>query len=230
MEIRATLTSYFQEAMVSTTEPPYKVTHFEYAEYVPEIDRYGGPNAISLAEQHFHVSSAIVIKLIRNSDNWDYDAAIGYAFQLHLTFVVSIQLAHQDIMTLLTIAYEGWLNNFLSLNPGFKRGTIVDAFDRSYDKQKQKLVTHLKLLKNGINTGTDDSDWLASWMQETIKTNTYLQKTIELDNPHASKQENQSTVISIYNSYIHMTNNRLGLNNIDESFIAYCLAKIYDDL
>ncbi|HEY4641333.1 MAG TPA: lantibiotic dehydratase C-terminal domain-containing protein, partial [Thermoanaerobaculia bacterium] len=54
--------------------------------YVPELDRYGGPSRMPIAERQFELSSRAVLAIM-SRDDWSYDTAIAHAMRMHLTLV-----------------------------------------------------------------------------------------------------------------------------------------------
>ncbi|HEY8956163.1 thiopeptide-type bacteriocin biosynthesis protein [Chitinophaga sp.] len=194
-------------------------------EYEPEVERYGGPVAIGIAERHFMMSSNLVLSLLRSQDNWVYADSLGSAIRIHLAFLQTINLSTEVKTALVSKVHEGWLAHFLYLCPGVEREVILTAFNKAYEKQRDVLMANM-----GVLSAASDMDlreeplfWMAGWV-EHIKI-----VDRQLSDLFSEEEEKEEMIAGIYESYMHMTNNRLGINNIDESFIAYILLNLFED-
>ena len=68
---------------IAKAENWYPNNSVQFIEYEPEVVRYGGQYAISVAEEHFQCSSKAVLTAISDSENWTYDHALGTAIQMY---------------------------------------------------------------------------------------------------------------------------------------------------
>src|SRR5699024_10236232 len=106
---------------------PNSSLHF--VKYELEIKRYGGSVAIKVAEQHFHNSSEIVLKIRSQSSTWNYERAMGEAIRLHLSFVHALGMKIHDAKQFFYNIYKKWFQkdkgkNKLSLSRKKKKKTL----------------------------------------------------------------------------------------------------------
>lgn len=193
--------------------------------YEPEVERYGGPAGISISERHFMASSDLILTLLKNQVDWAYADAIGSAIRVHLAFLQAIHLPTEIKTALVGKVHEGWLAHFLFSCPGIQRATILTAFRKAYEKQQEVLMANMGVLSvTSANDLNEDSlFWMTDWVNHVRTIDTLLTDIFKEEEQRGKK------IAEIYESYMHMTNNRLGINNIDESFIAYILLNLFED-
>ncbi|WP_299136845.1 thiopeptide-type bacteriocin biosynthesis protein [uncultured Tenacibaculum sp.] len=203
--------------------------------YIREIDRYGGEQAIIISEKQFQDSSKIVLELLNDNFNkWNYTTAISFAIQMHLIFAKNVI---KDIDKSIAF-FESILNNWIQYSiKKDDQGKITDNemkkvltfFNNSYISQ-EKVLTYIS---DTIWNDNEKSEWIDTWKLlskelrgltiesiENIKTPSWF----KLNKDGKLSVEDQK-IFSIYDSYIHMTNNRLGVHLRDEAFIAFLIVK-----
>lgn len=111
---------------------------------------------------------------------------------------------------------------------------INNYFSSSYEKQKKTINFITK--KIWFDEKPEDS-WLIEWSLKCEKTSSQLNKEKKsfflksmVFDENLKLSKNQQSLFAIYDSYIHMTNNRLGIHLRDESFIAFLILKGLESL
>jgi thiopeptide-type bacteriocin biosynthesis protein len=210
---------------------------YRFVDYEPEIERYGGINGIEIAESHFHMSSITILKQFEIFENeWDYNQGIGFAIQLHIAFILSLSLLPQVRDKLLNYLYDGWVSSALNLptllnkkNAPYNKEALEEAYEKSYLKQREQLIVAAEQLL--LNMNKDTVSWLNDWKRHTIETHQSIIELAQLNSDKIlSREESEGYAIEIYQSYIHMTNNRIGLRNMDEAFVAFVIRKILKEI
>ncbi len=222
--------------------PPGKAWHannsIQLIEYKPEITRYGGLQTINLAEEHFQHSSDTILKILSSSDLWNYDRAMGTALQLHLSFAYAIGLNISQTRSFFNHVYSSWVPRAIQAVPAMseeevhkRKEKVLSAFKSTFEKQKDTLLpfidTYWKLL---ISNTPFEKTWLNEWIDNVKKTDHEFklkQKNGELSPPYKAPNNSKDRAMferwSIFYSFIHMTNNRLGILNRDEGYLGYLL-------
>lgn len=201
-------------------------------QYEPEYNRYGGEYGILLAEQLFQLSSLTVLEMIRSTGGREAAAKIASAIQLHWVFNKVLLATHPEpILGIYHQAFKGWLPNYMIAD--FKdldeqSATITQKFSSNFIQQKKQILDMISLIDQELTTCQDRDEWLKVWSEGlTILSaafNDFKRKKFG-DILHVSR-ESKAYLNHIVGSYIHMTNNRLGVNNIDESFIGYIMERL----
>jgi len=185
--------------------------------YEPEVERYGGPSLISLAEDQFQASSRAVLGLLAG-EGWCYERALGAAFQMHLMFANAIGFQRESLAGFLSGAAEGWLSQ---ARPGeeidleWRRKTFENAYTRDREAFAGTYATLWPALDDGDEL---EQEWAAGWVEDTRLIARRLRQVSGADAGSFTARER-----SIFISFMHMTNNRLGLRTADEAYLAHVL-------
>ncbi|PSL01621.1 thiopeptide-type bacteriocin biosynthesis protein [Haloactinopolyspora alba] len=199
--------------------------------YEPEYDRYGGPAGIDLAEWHFEHSSDMVAKLLATSNTHVRPVLLGLATQLSLmtayTFLGddrSVQRFFQRYRTFWETSYQEPSDDYHG------------SFDKSFELTRDSLVERIDRIR-GI-AGAEPADalsgiertWLAHCAElrervldaagrgQLVFPSERLGGKAPIDDPEAL-----ATVL--LSSYVHMTNNRLGVAILDEIYLSYLVER-----
>jgi thiopeptide-type bacteriocin biosynthesis protein len=207
-----------------------------YAPYHRETERYGGIQAISIAEEQFQYSSEATLDILSKTTEWDYTTALGIAIQLHLSFAFSVGMTVEDAVVFFDSIHQHWLPRaYASIHhkPGSSQHStitkqeIIQAFDRLFKQQQHILLPFCQtFLTNLQNAEEFEENEMSNWISNTKKIYDallILKNNNELFVPKTVYTESTNDLWTIYESYVHMTNNRLGILNQDESYLAYLL-------
>lgn len=199
---------------------------FEEKEYEQEIARYGGSQAIRLAESQFFTSSVAVIRSLQESADCSYESMLGYAIKMHFSFVKALGLSSDEAITMCTSLYNGWQPAALHyLQPSHQNAHEKDlerVFTQSYQQQEAMLIEYLHQFSEELNQCNRTSIW-TPWMSG----NTSVFKSLCQLLQTKRYSEGSGHFQYIINSYLHMNNNRLGILNRDEAFLAFSMRSLF---
>lgn len=220
-----------------------EIVNYIQSEYTPETARYGGNTGVKIAEKQFYTSSQVILWLIKNSGDWNYNMAFKYSILLNILFLLSFKLNQEEIDSFLNHFTADWIN-FIFKNPY----ALKDEFKEEYDhrlssfnalfiKQKDQLIRiyteYIVAAKNDSIESPDLLKWLNdnrliySLLLKAEKENKITQLDEGFKNLNNPFNDHNFTKWKIYGSYMHMTNNRLGILNQDEAYIAYIVKMIF---
>lgn len=189
----------------------------QFIDYEPEVERYGGREGIIVAESHFNDSSEIVLSIIHSMQNdWTLGLAQGVALQLSYIFIKGTSLKRSEVIEMLTIMDNSYWKEKAKI---ISKTENVDAlFERQYSKNEKNILAKIDLLDSLIQSENQEENQssLLQWFHMAKQKDSYL-------NYISLSRKKQS----IYISYLHMLNNRLGLSNHDEGYIAFVLLQIF---
>ncbi len=215
----------------------------QYTEYEPEIERYGGPSGIRIAEKQFDISSRTILSIIHESKNWSYERALGAAIQLHLGFTFSLGMNLYETFQFYSHFFKIWLSRSLGLKSNIpevelkkRKNSTLEAFEKKFTQQMSILVPfHRDLWNAFVNKTEFKQKWLNKWLHEMCGIASELKRAQSKKqlifskrnkpNPDINVPEANPQLWSILGSYVHMTNNRLGILNRDEAFLGYLIKR-----
>lgn len=223
----------------------------KYFDYEPEFGRYGGPEGIKLAERQFMISSQTVLDLLKQKGKtWSYDDAMGTAIKLHLSFIHSSGIDIDTAIAFFDFFAKNWLPyTFKNIQEEIteeefeNQSTLsIEAFEQSFESQKDSLIPFHFTLWNAMEAGDSfEDEVLNRWSNENT---TILKELIDKDkngdlsartsnyNYQIKPQQfpQKELLWSILSDYIHMTNNRLGIFNRDESYLSFMMMRCLEEI
>lgn len=186
----------------------------KFAAYIPETERYGGPIGMQIAEQLFEASSTAVLKTLAAAESWNYRRALAVALQMHIGMLQALGVSRMETVALckhLTQSAHG--------------GEFVDLFEQGLAAQRQTVSPGLRAIWNAYESNVRLKDaWFTEWHQAMTEVGAEIRQA---SNAHKlvlpNSPQHDDALWALYESYLHMTNNRLGVANRDEAFLAYIL-------
>jgi thiopeptide-type bacteriocin biosynthesis protein len=224
---------------------PKEMVHYTYAIYEPEVERYGGKWGIALAEAHFADSSQTIFSILRKNKQFDYAKALGYAMQLHFSFIWACRFSSSEAKFLIQSMYIHWFESatdfyIRNINPAAERNearqTVMRSFEDSYKKQAAGLSNFIVSFWEALQEETYSEPVIKRWVGCVLRIHKKYQAldkrgklSIYAELPDRYTDGNYKLSV-IYESLFHMTNNRLGILNMDEGFIGFIMLKLLDQL
>jgi thiopeptide-type bacteriocin biosynthesis protein len=185
-------------------------------EYSGEAARFGGETALMWAEEHFHISTRVVLDRLARVP-YTYGDALFDALRLHTSAAYAAGLGHEKTAWYFGRLYEQWLPLYFRPADGAAADedfetAIRSSFAKSFEPQRAALTESLDTLHKALETETFDHrqpEWLR-W----FRGNELIFKSLGDDLEKALP------------SLLHLTNNRLGINNQDEVYLNYILSEV----
>jgi thiopeptide-type bacteriocin biosynthesis protein len=219
----------------------------EYIAYEPEIERYGGIRSLQVSEEQFNLSSEIVMNFIRSKKNLTYEDSLGTALQLHISFCWALGLNDGQVRFLFANMFQKWFYSsilYVTVNrsesvAGSAKKKIVSLFKQNYENQKFFLLRIMdKIISNMMINEKFDKEWLNNWIDESrkiAKKLNYLNLAGKIQVPDdyidctGGLMPEDKSIVYLCESYIHMTNNRLGILNRDEAYLFYLIKNLLNE-
>lgn len=219
----------------------------QYIDYEPEYERYGGTGAgIAISEAQFEASSNAILDVMAETPDWGYDRALGVAIQMHLGFAFAMGMDLKELKAFYNRISQAWLSRAYSYNDdttpeehAARREEARSAFSKTFEQQKEMLEPFCRTLWEAFNEGVEfEQEWINRWVRDMQAINHQLHsRAAEITFPKPWQSQEDETIPKerrvywpILESYIHMTNNRLGILNRDEAFLGYLIENTMDRL
>ena len=227
----------------------YPNNTIQFIPYEPEVDRYAGPEGLLIAERQFEASTRAVLAIIEANEGWSYDRALGAGIQLHLGFAHALGMPLEEAAQFYVYIYRGWFARSYGFHQGLSEEERVQRqeetqalFDKQFAQQSGVLIPYHETLWQALEDGVEfTSKWLNRWIDEMRDVGVAFREAQaegRLDfsqewHPHDPKRGipvSQQVRWSVLGSYVHMTNNRLGILNRDEAFLGYLIQRCLREL
>lgn len=197
-------------------------------EYEREYSRYGGPDAIELAEHHFEFSSEEVIRTLATTSVHLRTILLGQAVQQTLALSFAM-LGTADAVRSFLLDYRiMWETSYQEPSEGQHEG-----FDRSFLAMRDRLVGRVEHVRDVVRGEALAEGSVARWLchgAELREAVADLHRANVLRFREGASPDLDASVRVLLSSFVHMSNNRLGASILDEIYISYVLVKAIDDL
>lgn len=209
---------------------------YHYIPYEREFGRYGGPAGIELAEWHFEHSSDVVLDLLATTNVHVRPVMLGLSTQL-TTMLAAVFLDDDRQMADFLDEYR----KFWEVSYQEPSDDYHDSFDTSYRKMDDTLRRRLADLRRGARgePGATVSGVEARWLAHCRELRSRVDALIASGELWFSRGGGEPTPTTdpaaalpvLLSSYVHMTNNRLGVSILDEIYLSYLIrSALLDDL
>ncbi len=207
------------------------VRRLEYVAYEPEVERYGGPHGVVLAEELFHHSSAAALALLRKAGAGATSARLGKAV-LAMLVLLHVFFERREVAAEIAETYgTGYLR--AQVPDPRQQELWMEAFTLGFDRQADRLADYVEVAWEALATGgslTADLDLYRDHMQEMTAALRALfdGERLLVDGELARRWLEVRRRIVV--SYLHMMNNRLGVSIREECYLAVLIHQILDDV
>lgn len=175
----------------------------EFIPYEREVARYGNEATIAAAEDQFIASTTAVLQC---RDKKPFIAAL----QMHLAFFAGMRLTKEMSIMVCRFFVQQWLPQ--------QDPQVLALFERKFEEMTDSLVPAVK------EAWQQPPEEMESWRH------LFYSAHHAIADVYAAQHFNLEKYLHIYGSFMHMTHNRLGISNREESYIVYllyrCLEKI----
>lgn len=183
--------------------------------YEPETARFGSAEGLALAEEYFHVSTRVALERLAR-EQFTYGDAMFDALRMHAIAAFSAGFDRAKAAWYFGRLCDQWITTFFSNADGEQVGPDVQAaikadFEKSFDPQKEALQATLRALWKALEDEKFDKkqpEWVR-WLRGNQLILGEFGNNLDKALP----------------SLLHLTNNRLGVNNQDEVYLNYILSE-----
>lgn len=199
---------------------------FEWMPYEPELQRYGGVVAIDIAHEIFHASSALAVEILGSVRS--RSERLGKAVLAMLVTVYAIGGQGQDLSQMFLRFGNGFALPILGssseeLNPWFH------SFERAYVSQAAPLAPFIletvRRLEEGVAVTRAFDEYALRLRRSSAKLADLVQRGAVTHSGQAVTSW-PACLSVLLPSFMHMTNNRLGVLPIEEAYLAYLIHRI----
>lgn len=209
----------------------------QFIAYEPEFRRYGGALGLPLAERHFFLSSRTVFCAMAQSSSWNYGRAMAIAIQLHVLFCHCLGMSRGAQKDFFSQFCSEWLKNSYAFGKRLSKEedqrlaeSTLQAFAEKAEQQKKGLAACVSVIRHHLEQGQPFAEpWLNIWadgMRAFAKALTGLPHKADAQPVQEENNHPFACYQGMLSSLVHMTHNRLGIQNQDEAFLGFLLAQL----
>lgn len=194
----------------------------EWVPYEPELGRYGGARGVIVAERLFHHSSRTALALLPRLRTGARSARLGKALLASLVHLHAFAGRRDHAAASAEVYAESYLRQ-VQPDPE-NQGRMTSMFERGWGRQAETLATWIEAAWTALE---GDDGLPAEWrryrrrleitrdrLHQLFRSGRLLDRAGE---PYRTWSE---AVGSIWPSYLHLTNNRLGVRIQEEIYLA----------
>jgi thiopeptide-type bacteriocin biosynthesis protein len=210
----------------SRTHSSTGISDIRWIPYEPEWNRYGGRCGVAVAERLFHISSETCVDMLERLEPGDSQSKFGQAL-LSMVVLISVFTSHRSTATAFC---ERYCNNYLrGLAPlEGQKAALLGVFDTGFAKQSESLACYVEEAWARLEAGQFLSDTLDRYRLGLREIRAELVQLLDagaIEDHFGRRADWGQFVSAVVPSYMHMTNNRLGIPIQDESYLGYLIAR-----
>lgn len=200
------------------------VRHIMWSPYEPEIERYGGPVAVQVAEDHFGDSSRLVLDFLDGMPTEDRTTRLGRSLVATLVLVHAFYSSRDEVARL----FRGYAYAYrlLAMTQNGPYSALTAKYDDGYTRQSGALCCYIEDIWTRLSAGEILTDALDAFRVNVTGSRDRLlaladESQLAVD-PSGIHTRDIALRRIVY-SYLHMTNNRIGLSRDEETYVAHLL-------
>ena len=217
--------------ILAAAEDSELVEGVSWVEYEPEVERYGGPHGLVLAETYFHDSSEIALALLRKIPLGDRSSRLGKALLAMLVVLYLFEETPELAAELATMYAQGYLRSRVA-DPEQQEQWLT-AFSDGYDRQSDQLADYVETAWAALVDDDAITPELDLYRERMGAVRDRLRKHFDagrLQFEGTAPSSWQQAARRIMPSYLHMTNNRLGVSVQEESYLSVLISMTFDQV
>lgn len=191
--------------------------------YYPEVKRYGGETYIQHAEDFFYTSSVQVMELLMKEQlPIQYSKKMGVAVLMHLIYFLKVTANLNEVCDFFHFSMNNWIQ-YACDSYRIPKEKVLEIYKERYLNSIDTYTDLVQVIFDFVinKNQSDVPEWCIEWENRVSG----FSNLMNLLGVRERKNFNNSPILSwtISDSILHMTNNRLGLKNSDESFIYFLI-------
>lgn len=206
------------------------VSHLRFLPYEPEVERYGGPAGIEVAEDFFEVSSRAAIDLVRSGGTRDEPGRSARALLAMATLAHVFGGGRERARALA----ETYGRTGLRLLPGQPDGEGPGTdweriFELRAGRQPSALAERVEAWGEALEEGEELPEPFGRYASELERICGRLRALCRegrLRGPAGAPLSWPAALDHLAPSYLHMTSNRIGITVVEEAFLGFYLARL----
>lgn len=211
----------------SVVESSSVAERLSWVPYEPETDRYGGPEALPIAESIFHASSALAHHTISSLAGGDRGQRLGAAAVATLVAVNAFSDGAEHARALMLRLQQGLLS--LEFGGPGAAGQLQTAVRATVDRQTEALRRQFAPVWPIVQEGSGLPAEYRAYARAMRRARRQLEPLVPEGRLSVYGRVAQSwpeAAAGLLPSFLHMHNNRLGVSIPEEALLAAALTEV----
>jgi len=193
--------------------------------YEPEVERYGGPWGLALAEELFHRQSETALALLEKIAPGTRPQRLGKSL---LAMLVLLFLYRRERRAAAGLARSYGTDYLKIWAPNAEEQEHwLRTFQEAFDRQADRLADYVEVAWDSLESGGELTPELDAYRRDMEDVARRLRELFDQGHLRLHQQpavDWDECVRWIVPSYIHMMNNRLGVSIQEESYLSMLIA------
>ncbi|MGQ0813202.1 MAG: thiopeptide-type bacteriocin biosynthesis protein [Gemmatimonadota bacterium] len=200
-------------------------TTIRWMPYEPEVQRYGGPDGIAVGERLFYYSSESALALLPDCAA-DEQARLGIALSAMLVLLAAFTDDRERAGALADRYVEFWQH---IPAPDVNWHALLNGFEAGYDRNSEWLrVNGSVIWRDACSASSQLPTPLATYASRLRGIVQDLERLLGAEAlvwGSGPLRDWPAVTRKLVGSYLHMMNNRLGVNRLEEIYLAYLIGR-----
>lgn len=209
-----------------STDGQHPISDIRWVPYEPEVERYGGADAVAVAENHFHSSSETCADLLEAIGESDRAVRLGKALLCMVTLAHAFCRDRAEAASFISQYGTSYLRSLAREES--QRSRLLGVFESGYKQQADHLILYVNEAWRRLESTQSLSSALDLYhhqLRDTERRLRFLHEERRLVQYSVVTETWQTNGRPIANSYLHMMSNRMGVTIPEESYLSYVMNK-----
>lgn len=199
----------------------FGVTHAVIVPYLAETDRYGGIQAMNIAETFFHASSTYAIKMLPKLN-------VSLSRRLGCALVAATTTVHAFMPDAVPACrfFDRYSGGYLQMTNEGRGPNTLKLFEDGYNSQSTVLAEAVLAVRDQLEAGTLSGP-LREYYEACMHACSRLRALVAeglISVYDVTRLTWEGAASALAPSYLHMTTNRLGVSIPHEAYLAHLIA------
>lgn len=199
------------------------VSHLRWTPYAREVERYGGADALPLAESHFQDSSQMVLAALETLHPIDQGARMGHGLMTMLLIFHALSDDPADVAR-----FAACHHRMYSPAPD-DDASWSRQFERRFGAQEDRLRAQVAQISSAIRGDALPAPYFDAFAEALRATRERAERLSFSSGRVPGYSVSSPIPPGVVTSYAHMTCNRLGVSRPEELFMSYSLTRVLSE-
>lgn len=204
---------------------PSAVEPLVWIPYLAEVERYGGPEGVRLAERFFFCSSEAVLECLQRLAPGDRAQRLGITLMAQVTALAAFTRDPAEAASLACALRDEFS---IAARPDGGGPELRRRFDEGFERQAAVLGTRVEAVWEAVGEGAELPAPMDAYLAGAAALRDGIHALADarrLRPGGVPVERREDARRALVPSYVHMSNNRMGVSNAEESFLSHIVQR-----